>query len=62
MVKLRLQAPGTRFAGEPCFCQTCVIAKMKRLPFQNQGQMDKAPKQNICFDVSGQFPISPDGF
>ena len=34
---------------------------MKRVSFQNQGQMNVAPKQNICFDVSGQS-TSPDGF
>ena len=29
MVKLRSRALGMCFDGEPCFCQTCVLAKMK---------------------------------
>ena len=42
VVKLKSRAHGMRFEGEPCFCQTCVMAKMKSTPFQNQGQKDKA--------------------
>ena len=61
-VKLRSRALGIRFEGEPCFCRTCVLAKMKSVPFQNQGQKDVTPKQNIRFDVSGPYPLSPDGF
>ena len=53
MCKLKVKAPGIEFVGEPCFCQTCVMAKMRRTPFQNQGEKSVAPKQNICFDVSG---------
>jgi len=62
MVKLESRAFGMRFEGESCFCQTCVMAKMKSTPFQNQGQKDIALKQNICFDVSGPYQLSPDGF
>ena len=50
-----------QFSGEPFFCQTCVLAKMKRTPFQNRGVMGVKPKQNLCFDVSGPFPTSPEG-
>ena len=37
------------------------MAKMKRLPFQNKGQISVFPEQNICFDVSGPFPSSVQG-
>ena len=60
--KPRTKALGMPFEGGPCFCQTCVLAKMKRMPFLNQGQLDVALKQNISFDVSGPYPLSPDGF
>ena len=33
MCKLKGKAMGINFVGEPCFCQTCVMAKMKRTPF-----------------------------
>ena len=58
MCRLRTRATGMQFSGEPCFCQTCVLAKMKRTPFQNRGVMGVKPKQNLCFDVSGPFPTS----
>ena len=61
MCKLKDKATGIDFVGEPCFCQTCVMAKMRRTPFQNQGEKSVAPKQNICFDVSGPYPQSPEG-
>ena len=61
MCKLKAKATGIDFVGTPCFCQTCVMAKMKRTPFQNQGEKSVAPKQNICFDVSGPYPQSPEG-
>ena len=61
MCKLRTRATGVNFTGEPCFCQTCVMAKMRRTPFQNRGEITVNPKQNICFDVSGPYPASPDG-
>ena len=59
--KLKSKATGIDFVGKPCFCQTCVMAKMRRTPFQNKGEMSVNPKQNICFDVSGPFPQSPEG-
>ena len=31
--KLKTRATSVTFAGEPCFCQTCVMAKMKCAPF-----------------------------
>ena len=55
MCKLKNKATSIDFVGEPCFCQTCVKAKMRRTPFQNKGEMSVAPKQNICFDVPGLF-------
>ena len=62
MVKLKSRALGMRFEGEPCFYQTCVMAKMRSVPFQNQGQKGVIPKENICFDVSDPYPLSFDGF
>ena len=50
------------FKGEACFCQTCTMAKMKRTPFQNKGHIDVLPKQNVCYDVSGPYPPTVDGF
>ena len=35
---LKGKATGIDFVGEPCFCQTCVMAKMRRAPFQIQGE------------------------
>ena len=61
MCKLKSKATGIAFVGEPCFCQTCVMAKMRRTPFQNRGVLTVNPKQNICFHVSGPFPPSPEG-
>ena len=60
MCKLKGKATGIDFVGEPCFCQVCVMAKMWRVPFQNQGEKSVAPiaKQNICFDVSGPSPVT----
>ena len=56
--KLKTRATSVTFAGEPCFCQTCVMAKMKCAPFKNWGEVLVVPKQNICFNVSGPFPAS----
>ena len=61
MCKLKSKAAGINFVGEPCFCQTCVMAKMKRTPFQNRGIMGVRPKQNLCFDVSGPFRTFQEG-
>ena len=61
MCRLKTRATGVHFSGEPCFCQTCVLAKLKRTPFQNRGVIGVQPKQNLCFDVSGPFPSSPEG-
>jgi len=55
MCKLRGRSTGMAFVGEMCFCQTCVLAKMRRLPYQNKRQINVLPKQNVCFDVSGPF-------
>ena len=38
------------------------MAKMKRMPFQNKGHIEVRLKQNICYDVSGPFPTTVDGF
>ena len=38
------------------------MAKMKRVPFQNKGHIEVRPKQNICYDVSGPFPATVEGF
>ena len=32
MCRLKNKATGIEFVGEPCFCQTCVLAKMRRTP------------------------------
>ena len=61
MCRLKSKATGIEFVGEPCFCQTCVLAKMRRTPFQNTGEKSVVVKQNICFDVSGPYPQSPEG-
>ena len=34
---------------------------MRRTPFQNKGEKSVVAKQNICFDVSGPYPQSPEG-
>ena len=44
MCKLKTKATGIAFTGEPCFCQTCIMAKMKRTPFQSRGEMTLTPK------------------
>ena len=56
MCKLKSRAVNISFEGKPCFCETCVLSKMRAVPFQNQGHKGGAPKQIICFDVSGPFP------
>ena len=54
---------GLNFQGEICFCETCIISKMKAKPFQNQEDKSNIqPKQNIFFDVSGPFPPTIEGF
>ena len=50
------------FKGEMCFCQTCTMAKMKKKPFQNKGHIDVFPKQNLCYDISGPYPATVEGF
>ena len=63
MCKLRTRATGMSFAGKICFCETCVLSKMRALPFQNMGDKSNIkPKQNICYDVSGPFPPTPEGY
>ena len=61
MCKLKKKATNIDFVGEPCFCQTWVMAKMRRTPFQNKGEITVVPEQHICFDVAGPFPQSPEG-
>ena len=62
MCKLRTRATGVTFKGEACFCQPCTMAKMKCTPFQNKGHIDVLPKQNVCYDVSGPYPPTVEGF
>ena len=38
MQKLSSRATGISFSGPLSFCEPCVHAKMKAIPFQNQGQ------------------------
>ena len=61
MCKLRSRSTGLVFEGNICFCETCVLAKMRATPYQNQGHKQMvAPKQNICYDVSGPFTPTAD--
>ena len=61
--KLKTRATGISFAGKICFCETCIISKMRAMPFQNMGDKSNIkPKQNICYDVSGPFPPTPEGY
>ena len=63
MCKLKSRATGIAFEGEICFCETCVLSKMQATPFQNKGhQHDLRPKQNICYDVSGPYPPTVEGY
>ena len=63
MCKLKGRSTGLAFHGEICFCETCVVSKMRAKPFQNQGDKSNIqPKQNICYDVSGPFPPTVEGF
>ena len=39
-----------------------MLSKMRAVPFQNQGHKGGAPKRIICFDVSGPFPPTVEGF
>ena len=63
MCKLKSRATGIAFEGEICFCETCVLSKMRASPFQNKGHRhDLRPKQNICYDVSGPYPPTVEGY
>ena len=44
------------------FCEPCVHAKMKAIPFQNQGQRATRPRQVICYDITGPYQKTPGGF
>ena len=63
MCKLHLRSTGLVFEGNICFCKTSVLAKMRATPYQNQGHKQMvAPKQNICYDVSGPFTPTSEGY
>ena len=52
--KLKSKATGISFVGKHCFCQACVMAKMRRTSFQSKGKMTVHSK-------SWPFPQSPTG-
>ena len=38
------------------------MSKMKKKLLKNKGHIDVFPKQNLCYDVSGPYPATVEGF
>ena len=64
MCKLKKRATGSLLKEKCVFAKyICVLSKMRATPFQNKGhQHSLLPKQNICYDVSGPYPPTAEGY